>query len=164
MSFVYLGTGHGNEGALRHQGAVGRAVSRQNAMQRLKREAALGMRLAHPNVCHIIRMGETQDGLVYVVMPFVEGEILSDRNNRKGYLPPGWRRRSSSPTSRTDSRCARAQDRASRPEAREHHDLQGCTGGERAVVMDFGLAKERRADAELQKLTATESSSARRSS
>ena len=42
------------------------------------------MRLAHPNVCHIIRMGETQDGLVYVVMPFVEGEILSDRNNRHG--------------------------------------------------------------------------------
>ena len=28
-------------------------------------------------------------------------------------------------------------------------------GSERAVVMDFGLAKERRADAELQKLTAT---------
>ena len=28
-------------------------------------------------------------------------------------------------------------------------------GTERAVVMDFGLAKERRADAELQKLTAT---------
>src|SRR5206468_3722692 len=44
-----------------------------------------------------------------------------------------------------------------------HRDLKPenvmiCTqssGGERAVVMDFGLAKERRADAELQKLTAT---------
>jgi serine/threonine-protein kinase len=30
-----------------------------------------------------------------------------------------------------------------------------AAGGERAVVMDFGLAKERRLDAELQKLTAT---------
>ena len=38
------------------------------------------MRLAHPNVCHIVRLGETEDGLVYVVMPFVEGEILADRN------------------------------------------------------------------------------------
>ena len=35
-------------------------------MARLRREAALGIRLAHPNVCHIVRMGETEDGLVYV--------------------------------------------------------------------------------------------------
>ena len=48
-----------------------------NAMARLRREAALGMRLAHPNVCHIIRMGETGEGQVYLVMPFVDGEILS---------------------------------------------------------------------------------------
>ena len=34
-------------------------------MARLRREAALGMRLAHPNVCHIMRLGETEDGLVY---------------------------------------------------------------------------------------------------
>src|SRR5687767_8348820 len=55
------------------------ALSRdQTAMARLRREASLGMRLAHENVCHIIRLGETHDGLVYVVMPFVKGEILSD--------------------------------------------------------------------------------------
>ena len=59
----------------------------ENAMARLRREAALGIRLAHPNVCHIVRMGETEDGLVYVVMPFVEGEILADRNNRMGVIP-----------------------------------------------------------------------------
>ena len=46
-------------------------------MARLRREASLGMRLAHPNICHIIRLGETEDGLVYVVMPFVEGRDLS---------------------------------------------------------------------------------------
>ena len=56
----------------------------ENAMARLRREAALGIRLAHPNVSHIVRMGETEDGLCYVVMPFVEGEILSDRNYRVG--------------------------------------------------------------------------------
>ncbi|HVT40193.1 MAG TPA: zinc-ribbon domain-containing protein, partial [Gemmatimonadaceae bacterium] len=34
------------------------ALSRdENAMARLRREAALGIRLAHPNVCHIVRMG-----------------------------------------------------------------------------------------------------------
>jgi serine/threonine-protein kinase len=58
-------------------------------MARLRREASLGMRLAHPNVCHIIRLGETPDGLVYVVMPYVEGEVLSDRNNRLGTIPIG---------------------------------------------------------------------------
>jgi len=36
-----------------------------------------------------------------------------------------------------------------------HFARPGPNGTERAVVMDFGLAKERRADAELQKLTAT---------
>src|SRR5206468_12064900 len=57
-----------------------------NAMARLRREAALGMRLAHPNVCHIMRLGETEDGLVYVVMPFVEGELLADRTIRLGQI------------------------------------------------------------------------------
>src|SRR3712207_8725121 len=46
-----------------------------------------GMRLIHPNICHIIRLGETTDGLVYVVMPYVEGELLSDRTGRAGQLP-----------------------------------------------------------------------------
>ena len=87
MSFVYLAT----DVATKERYAIkvlSAALARdQNAMARLKREASLGMRLAHPNVCHIIRMGETQDGLVYVVMPFVDGEILSDRNHRRGPMP-----------------------------------------------------------------------------
>ncbi|MGH7718082.1 MAG: protein kinase domain-containing protein, partial [Gemmatimonadaceae bacterium] len=41
----------------------------RNAMARLRREASLGGRLSHPNVCHIIRLGESADGLVYIVMP-----------------------------------------------------------------------------------------------
>jgi serine/threonine-protein kinase len=155
MSFVYLA----NDTATTDRYAIkvlSHALSSdQNAMQRLKREASLGMRLAHPNVCHIIRMGETQDGLVYVVMPFVEGEILSDRNNRKGTLPLAEATRYVVEIS------------AGLQVAHElkivHRDLKPenimiCKsedGTERAVVMDFGLAKERRADAELQKLTAT---------
>src|SRR3954447_13519661 len=87
MSFVYLA----NDVATRERYAIkvlSAALSQdQNAMARLKREASLGMRLAHPNVCHIIRLGETEEGLVYVVMPFVQGEILADRNNRLGHIP-----------------------------------------------------------------------------
>jgi serine/threonine protein kinase len=155
MSFVYLA----QDIATKERYAIkvlSAALSRdQNAMQRLKREASLGMRLAHPNVCHIIRLGETQDGLVYVVMPFVKGEILSDRNNREGVLRLDV-------VARFVSHIAAGLHVAHELKI-VHRDLKPenvmvCTdadGSDRAVVMDFGLAKERRADAELQKLTAT---------
>ena len=113
------------------------------------------MRLAHPNVCHIIRLGETEDGLVYVVMPFVEGEILAERTNRRGYIP-------------LDETARLVRDMAAGLHVAHelkivHRDLKPenimvCTrpdGTDYAVVMDFGLAKERQAGAELQKLTAT---------
>ena len=155
MSFVYLATDVvSNE--LYAIKVLSAALSRdQNAMARLKREAMLGMRLVHPNVCHIIRLGETQDGMVYVVMPFVKGEILSDRNIRMGTLA-------------LDEVARFVRDIAAGLHVAHelgivHRDLKPenvmiCTdddGTERAVVMDFGLAKERLADAELQKLTAT---------
>jgi serine/threonine-protein kinase len=155
MSFVYLATDTASNERYAIKVLSAALSADQNAMQRLKREASLGMRLAHPNVCHIVRMGETQDGLVYVVMPFVEGEILSDRNNRKGNLP-------------LDEVSKFVSDIAAGLQVAHelkivHRDLKpenimiskAPDGSERAVVMDFGLAKERRADAELQKLTAT---------
>jgi serine/threonine-protein kinase len=155
MSFVYLA----KDVATQEQFAIkvlSADLSRDpNAMARLRREASLGMRLAHPNVCHIIRLGETQDGLVYVVMPFVKGELLSDRNNRLGTLP-------------LDEVGRFVRDIAAGLQVAHdlkivHRDLKpenvmirrDDSGVEHAVVMDFGLAKERRVGAELQKLTAT---------
>ena len=155
MSFVYLATDTATSDRYAIK-VLSQALSNDpNAMQRLKREASLGMRLAHPNVCHIIRMGETQEGLVYVVMPFVEGEILSDRNNRKGTLP-------TAEVAKFVGEIAAGLHVAHELKI-VHRDLKpenimickSPDGSERAVVMDFGLAKERRADAELQKLTAT---------
>lgn len=126
-----------------------------NAMQRLRREASLGMRLTHPNVCRILRLGETVGGLVYVVMPFVEGELLCDRTQRLGQLT-------------VDDTVRYVRDVASGLEAAHahgivHRDLKPenvmiCPapgGTDTAVVLDFGLAKERRLSKELQKLTAT---------
>ena len=155
MSFVYLAT----DVATNHRYAIkvlSSALSQDDtAMARLKREASLGMRLEHPNICHIIRLGETEDGLVYVVMPFVEGEILSDRNQRMGVLP-------------VDMTVSLVRDIAEGLHFAHqlrivHRDLkpenimvtQNGDGTERAVVMDFGLAKERRVGAEIQKLTST---------
>jgi serine/threonine-protein kinase len=155
MSFVYLAT----DVATNQRYAIkvlSSALSQDDtAMARLKREASLGMRLEHPNICHIIRLGETETGLVYVVMPFVEGEILSDRNQRIGHLP-------------VDHTVALVRDIAEGLHFAHqlrivHRDLKPENimvtrhpdGTEVAVVMDFGLAKERRVGAEIQKLTST---------
>ena len=155
MSFVYRArdVATGEQCAIK---VLSAALSQDtNAMARLRREASMGMRLAHPNICHIIRLGETEDGLVYVVMPFVEGEVLSDRTNRHSYLPLA-------------DVALFVQDIATGLNLAHHlkiihRDLKPenimvsrrTDGTEFAVVMDFGLAKERRAGAELQKLTAT---------
>ena len=155
MSYVYLA----HDVATQERYAIkilSPALSKdENAMARLRREAALGIRLAHPNVCHIVRMGETEDGLVYVVMPYVEGEILSDRNYRVGK------------TTIADAVKFINEIADGLHVAHQltiiHRDLKPenvmickrADGVEYAVVMDFGLAKERKAGGELQKLTAT---------
>jgi serine/threonine-protein kinase len=155
MSFVYLALDVATQERFAIKVLSPSLSEDANAMARLRREAALGMRLAHPNICHIMRLGETEDGMVYVVMPFVEGELLADRTNRLGQIP-------------LDETVRFVRDMADGLHVAHqlkivHRDLKPenvmiCRrpdGNEYAVVMDFGLAKERRADAELQKLTAT---------
>jgi serine/threonine protein kinase len=155
MSFVYLGTDLGTQEQFAIK-VLSEALSQDaNAMARLRREAALGMRLAHPNVCHIMRLGETEDKMVYVVMPYVNGEILADRNNRLGHLPL--------PETAKFVKDMAAGLMLAHELKIVHRDLKpenvmicrAKDGIEYAVVMDFGLAKERKAEGELQKLTAT---------
>jgi eukaryotic-like serine/threonine-protein kinase len=155
MSFVYLATDIATQAQFAIK-VLSEALSQDaNAMARLRREAALGMRLAHPNVCHIMRLGETEDRLVYVVMPYVNGEILADRNNRLGHIPLAE-------TVKFVKDMAAGLSVAHELKI-VHRDLKpenvmicrGADGSEYAVVMDFGLAKERKAEGELQKLTAT---------
>ncbi|HTK48297.1 MAG TPA: serine/threonine-protein kinase [Gemmatimonadaceae bacterium] len=155
MSFVYLASDVSTEEQYAIKVLSASLSSDENAMARLRREASLGMRLAHPNVCHIIRLGETQDGLVYVVMPYLEGEVLSDRNNRLGTIPIAdvVRFVRDIATGLHVAHELKIVHRDLKPENVMISRI--AAGGERAVVMDFGLAKERRLDAELQKLTAT---------
>jgi serine/threonine protein kinase len=52
-------------------------------VQRFKRESSLLAGLDHPNIVPVIDFGESK-GMVYMVMPFVEGETLQERmENRK---------------------------------------------------------------------------------
>ena len=156
MSIVYLGVDNERDGARVAIKILPPELSEDlKAMERLRREADMGIRLVHPNVCSILRLGETADGLVYVVMPFVEGEVLCDRVYRLGGIP-------------LDLAVRFATDIATGLHAAHeleiiHRDLKpenvmicaGADGEEYAVVMDFGLAKDREAARFLEKLTAT---------
>jgi serine/threonine protein kinase len=133
MSYVYLA----------HDVATQERYAIKILSPALSRDENAMARLAHPNVCHIVRMGETEEGLVYVVMPYVEGEILSDRNYRVGK------------TSLADAvrfvgeiadGLALAHSLAIIHRDLKPENIMVCKrpdGTEYAVVMDFGLAKER---------------------
>jgi serine/threonine protein kinase len=127
------------------------------SVERLRREATIATRLNHPNACPILRMGETPDRLIYLVMPYLEGEPLSEHETRRGPFPVA------------DGIPILVQVCHGLGHAHElqiiHRDLKpenvmlvpdsAAPTGFRAVVMDFGLAKERRAGPDVVKLTAT---------
>ncbi|HEV7991829.1 MAG TPA: protein kinase [Gemmatimonadaceae bacterium] len=59
-----------------------------DALARFRREAEQASRIAHPNVAAIYDFGETDDGLVFLAMEFIEGESLADRIAERGRLDP----------------------------------------------------------------------------
>jgi len=155
MSYVYLAreVATGKDVAIKVLSP--KLATDRSSVERLRREAGLAMRLEHPNVCRILRLGESEDGLIYLVMPFLKGELLSDREVKSG------------PMAVEVGVAVLQQVCAGLHHAHElqivHRDLKPENimlvaedgGSERAVVMDFGLAKERRAEGQLAKLTAT---------
>ncbi|MFW5741048.1 MAG: serine/threonine protein kinase [Myxococcota bacterium] len=50
--------------------------------ERFRREAKATQKLAHPNIIDILDHGETDDGLPYLVMEFLEGETLAEAIER----------------------------------------------------------------------------------
>src|SRR5216684_2501588 len=155
MSYVYLAKEISSGETVAIKVLSPRLATDRSSVERLRREAGLAMRLDHQNVCRIMRLGESEDGLIYLVMPFLNGELLSDREVRGGPMEVA---------KGVDLLC---QVCAGLHHAHElqivHRDLKPENimlvpeddGRERAVVMDFGLAKERRADPAIAKLTAT---------
>lgn len=156
MSYVYLAREISSGETVAIKVLSPRLATDKSSVERLRREAGLAMRLDHPNVCRILRLGESEDGLIYLVMPFLKGELLSDREVRGGPMDIAF------------SVTLLTQMCAGLHHAHElqiiHRDLKpenvmlvpdDAGGAERAVVMDFGLAKERRADPAIAKLTAT---------
>lgn len=57
-------------------------LSNEGARQRFMAEARAASQLDHPNICTIHDIGETDDGQMYITMPFYDGETLSRRITR----------------------------------------------------------------------------------
>jgi serine/threonine-protein kinase len=53
---------------------------------RFLREIQIAAHLQHPHILPLLDSGEAQ-GFLFYVMPYIEGESLRDRLNRKGELP-----------------------------------------------------------------------------
>jgi serine/threonine protein kinase len=106
-----------------------------SASQNLLREARASSSLAHPNICTIHEVGETQ-GELYIVMELVEGKSLHALSADVGLPPESVLRYGV----QIASALARAHDRGI-----VHRDLKAAnivvTADGLVKVLDFGLAK-----------------------
>jgi serine/threonine protein kinase len=155
MSFVYEAKDISSGDMVAVKIMTPKLAQDKTAAERLRREAGLAMRLDHPNICRILRLGETEDGLIYLVMPLLKGELLSDKEVREGPIPldvgvPIMRQVCDA---LNFAHLQQIIHRDLKPE-----NIFICPDGEgriKPVVTDFGLAKERRAEPGMAKLTAT---------
>jgi len=112
-----------------------------DAIARFTREARNASFISHENVCEIYDFGETDDGLLFLAMQFVDGETLGDLMEREGPLPPER-------VAGIGVQVTRALE-AAHARGIVHRDLKphnimltrGIDGSELVKVVDFGIAK-----------------------
>ena len=157
MSYVYQAQEIDTGRAVAVKILIPRLSRDPSSVERLRREATIATRLNHPNVCPILRMGETSDHLIYLVMPFLEGEPLSEHETRRGPFPlaEGIPLLVQMCEGLGHAHDLQIIHRDLKPENVMLVPEPAVPTGFRAVVMDFGLAKERRAGPDVVKLTAT---------
>lgn len=134
MAIVYLARDlkHGRPVAIK---VLRPEISADTGGERFRREIGIAAQLNHPNVLALHDSGEA-DGLLYFVMPFVEGDSLRDRLEREGPLPLDE-------TVQIARQVASALDYA-HSRGLVHRDVKPANvlfQGGQAVVCDFGIAK-----------------------
>ncbi|MEO8563126.1 MAG: protein kinase, partial [bacterium] len=125
---------------LRHDRQVAIKVLREDVAQRMGaerflREIRTTATLNHPHIVPLHDSGEA-DGIVYYVMPFVDGESLRDRLDREGQLPVAE-------AVRIVCDVASALDYAHR-HGFVHRDVKPANvllHENRALIADFGIAR-----------------------
>jgi eukaryotic-like serine/threonine-protein kinase len=112
-----------------------------DAISRFNREAANASKINHPNVAQIYDFGETNDGLLFLAMEFVEGETLRALLQRERRIPVA---RAATLVTQIAGALAAAHHlgivhRDLKPDnimIARHHD-----GSDWVKVVDFGIAK-----------------------
>ena len=112
-----------------------------DAIQRFNREASNACQIAHPNVAAVYDFGETEDGLIYLAMEYIDGEPLTHVIRRQGALPPA---RAADITCQTADGLGAAHELGI-----VHRDLKPDNimiakrrdGSDFVKVVDFGIAK-----------------------
>lgn len=60
----------------------------ETAKQRFLREAQAASAIDHPNICNVHEINETDDGRLYMVLAYYEGETLRQRIHKNGPIAP----------------------------------------------------------------------------
>jgi len=136
--------------------ALRRDPFKARAVERFKREINLARQVTHPNVCRIYEFGAHGDDVLFLTMELLEGETLLERIRRGGPLRP----REALPLVRQMADGLAAAHRA----GVIHRDFKcgnvmlvpayGESGGVRAVITDFGLARAAAEDDSSPRVTA----------
>ncbi len=109
-------------------------------VKRFEREAVLMSRLQHPNVVRVDDIDESEDGRPFIVMEFVEGRSLREVIQQEGPLAP-LRVCSIAKQAAAGLEAAHLLGMVHRDVKPENIVLVDTAEGEKAKVLDFGIAK-----------------------